>query len=157
MWETWVQSLGREDPLEKGTAIHSRVLAWNIPWTEELGGTSPWGRKELDTSEQLTVSASPSPSFHLMHPLSATSHGRLCHLAPLLARQTESRPAETSGAMRLQEMPCGEEFSFRKNRKFILVLKVHTATVENLTSIEQYKEDIKATCNSTAHEAPADT
>ena len=59
--------------------------------------------------------------------------------------------------MRLQEMPCGEESSFRKNRKFILVLKVHTATVENLTSIEQYKEDIKAICNSTAHEAPADT
>lgn len=53
-------------------------------------------------------------------------------------------------------MPCGEEFSFCENRKFILVLKVHTATVENLTSIEQYKE-IKATCNSTAHEAPADT
>ena len=98
VWETWDQSLGREDPLEKGTAIHSRVLAWNIPWTEELGGTSPWGRKELDTSEQLTVSASPSPPFHLMHPLSATSHGRLCRLAPSLARQTESRPAETSGA-----------------------------------------------------------
>ena len=54
-------------------------------------------------------------------------------------------------------MPCREEFSFRKNRKFILVLKVHTATVENLTSIEQYKEDIKGTCNSTAQEAPADT
>ena len=34
----WVQSLGQEDPLEKGTATHSSILAWRIPWTEELGG-----------------------------------------------------------------------------------------------------------------------
>ena len=33
MWETWVQSLGWEDPLEKGKAIHSSILAWSIPWT----------------------------------------------------------------------------------------------------------------------------
>ena len=33
MWETWVQSLGWEDPLEKGKATHSSVLAWRIPWT----------------------------------------------------------------------------------------------------------------------------
>ena len=38
MWETWVLSLGREDPLEKEMAIHSSILAWRIPWTEELGG-----------------------------------------------------------------------------------------------------------------------
>ena len=37
MQETRVQSLGREDPLEKGMATHSSVLAWRIPWTEELG------------------------------------------------------------------------------------------------------------------------
>ena len=36
--ETWVQSLGREDPLEKGMATHSNILAWRIPWTEEIGG-----------------------------------------------------------------------------------------------------------------------
>ena len=36
MQETWVQSLGQEDPLEKGMAIHSSILAWRIPWTEEL-------------------------------------------------------------------------------------------------------------------------
>ena len=50
MQETWVQSLGWEDPLEKGKATHSRILAWRIPWT------SPWGRKELDTAEQLSLS-----------------------------------------------------------------------------------------------------
>ena len=38
MQETWVQSLGREDPLEKGMATHSRILAWRILRTEELGG-----------------------------------------------------------------------------------------------------------------------
>ena len=38
MWETWVQSLGWEDPLEEGEATHSSILAWRIPWTEEPGG-----------------------------------------------------------------------------------------------------------------------
>ena len=72
MQEIRVQSLGREDPLEKGMATHSSILAWRIPWTEELGrapggleshgsgelpwgdshgGRTPWGRKELDTTE----------------------------------------------------------------------------------------------------------
>ena len=37
MWETWVRSLGWEDLLEKGMAIHSTILAWKIPWTEEPG------------------------------------------------------------------------------------------------------------------------
>ena len=37
-WETWVRSLGWEDPLEKGMATHSSILAWRIPWTEEPGG-----------------------------------------------------------------------------------------------------------------------
>ena len=37
MWETWVQSLGQDDPLEKGMATHSSLLAWRIPWTEEPG------------------------------------------------------------------------------------------------------------------------
>ena len=38
MRETWVQSLGQEDPLEEEMATHSRILAWRIPWTEEPGG-----------------------------------------------------------------------------------------------------------------------
>ena len=37
MWETWLQSLGWEDPLEDSTATHSNILAWRIPWTEERG------------------------------------------------------------------------------------------------------------------------
>ena len=41
MRETWVQSLGWDDPLEKGMATHSNVLAWRIPWTDEPGGLLP--------------------------------------------------------------------------------------------------------------------
>ena len=52
--ETQVPSLGQEDPLEKGIATYSSSLAWRIPWTEEPGGNSLWGRKELDMTEQLT-------------------------------------------------------------------------------------------------------
>ena len=56
MWETGVQSLGREDPLKKGMATHSSILAWKISWTESLVGYSPWGNKESDTTEWLTLS-----------------------------------------------------------------------------------------------------
>ena len=38
MQETWIQSLGQKDPLEKGMATHSRILTWRTRWTEELGG-----------------------------------------------------------------------------------------------------------------------
>ena len=48
--ETWVQSLGWEEPLEEGKATHSSLLDWRIPWTEEPG-YSPWGPKELDMTE----------------------------------------------------------------------------------------------------------
>ena len=41
--ETWVQSLGWEDPLEKGMAAHSSILAWEIPWAEELVGATVRG------------------------------------------------------------------------------------------------------------------
>ena len=37
LWETWVRSLGWKDPLEKGSATHSSIVAWRIPWTEEPG------------------------------------------------------------------------------------------------------------------------
>ena len=45
MQETWVRSLGGEDPLEKGTATHCSILAWRMPWTEGLVGYSPWSCK----------------------------------------------------------------------------------------------------------------
>ena len=45
--ETWVQSLGQEDPLEKETATHSKILAWTIPWTEEPGDLQSVGSKKV--------------------------------------------------------------------------------------------------------------
>jgi len=59
MWETWVPSLGREDPLEKEMATHYSIIAWRIPWIEELGGLQSMGRKESDTTERLHL--------HLLH------------------------------------------------------------------------------------------
>ena len=44
MQETWVRSLGRENPQEKGKATHSSILAWRIPWTEKLGVAKSWTR-----------------------------------------------------------------------------------------------------------------
>ena len=51
MWETQVQSLGWEDPLEKEMATHLSILAWRISWTEEPVGYSPWGHRESDMTE----------------------------------------------------------------------------------------------------------
>ena len=47
MWETQVQSLGQEDPLEKGMATHSSIVAWRIPWTEEPGGLQSTGSQRV--------------------------------------------------------------------------------------------------------------
>ena len=49
MQETWVQSLGWKDPLEKGKTTYSSILAWRISWTY-----GPWSRKESDTTERLS-------------------------------------------------------------------------------------------------------
>ena len=57
MQETWVLSLGWEDPLEKGKATHSSILTWRIPWR------SPWGHKQSDTTERLSLSYSPMEEF----------------------------------------------------------------------------------------------
>ena len=54
--ETWVQSLGWEDPLEKEMATHSSVPAWRIPGQRSLAGYSSWGHTEWDMTEQLSLS-----------------------------------------------------------------------------------------------------
>ena len=53
LWETWVRSLGWEDPVEEGTATHSRIFPWRIPTDREwvLAGYTPWGHKESDMTE----------------------------------------------------------------------------------------------------------
>ena len=47
MWETWIQSLGWGDPLEKEMATHSSILAWRIPWMEEPGGLQSMGSQRV--------------------------------------------------------------------------------------------------------------
>ena len=58
MWETWVQSLGWEDPLEKGMATHSSILAWRIPMDrgDWRAAVSPWSYKKSDMAERLSTS-----------------------------------------------------------------------------------------------------
>ena len=61
MRETWVRSLGQENPLEKEMATHSSILAWRIPWTEEPGGLQSMGLQRVGhdwaTSHSLSVKA----------------------------------------------------------------------------------------------------
>ena len=57
MQETGVRSLGQEDTLEEEMETHPSILAWEMPWTESLEGSSPKGRKELDTTEGLNMHA----------------------------------------------------------------------------------------------------
>ena len=55
MRETWVPSLSREDPLEKGMATDSSILAWRISWTEEPGGLQSMGSQESGTTQRLST------------------------------------------------------------------------------------------------------
>ena len=66
MQETWLQSLGQEDPLDKGMATPSSVLAWRIPWTEGPGGLKSLGGKELDMTEWIPLSF--KQESHLLKP-----------------------------------------------------------------------------------------
>ena len=56
--ETWVRSLGREDPLEKEMATHSSILAWRIPWTEEPGGLQSMGSQSRTRLSDFTFTFS---------------------------------------------------------------------------------------------------
>ena len=53
LWETWVLSLGWEEPLEESMAMYSSILAWRIPWTEEPCGLRSMGSRQSDMTEQL--------------------------------------------------------------------------------------------------------
>ena len=56
MWETWVPSLGREDPLEKEMATHSSAIAWKIPWTEEPGRLKSMGSQRVGHDQHTSTS-----------------------------------------------------------------------------------------------------
>ena len=70
MWETWVQSLGQEDPLEKEMATHSSTLACKIPWTEEHGGLQSMGSQRVGHDWATSLSLSCPKDFHRLSHLS---------------------------------------------------------------------------------------
>ena len=76
MWETWVQSLGREDPLEKEMATHSGTHAWKSPWMEKPGGLQSMGSQSrtrlrdftfFSLSDVVSKTSLPSPRSHIFY------------------------------------------------------------------------------------------
>ena len=65
-WETWIRSLGWEDPLEEDMATHSSILAWRIPWTEEPGGLQPMGSQEPNMTEKRSTAQRSRFMFNLV-------------------------------------------------------------------------------------------
>ena len=114
MRETRVRSLDREDPLEKGMAAHSSILAWRIPWTERsLVGYGPRGRKESDTTERL-------------HPTLITMYTAM--------QLTKTRASETLGIFALQSF-----YSKFMQEKKCLVSKCRSWLPRKLILIEMDK------------------
>ena len=74
MQETWVQSLGREDPLEKEMVTHSSILAWRIPWTEKPGRLQSMGLQRV----RHDWATSPSPSWRLQPAITVHGLSFLC-------------------------------------------------------------------------------
>ena len=69
MQETWVQSLGWADPLEKGMAIHSSILTWRIPWTEKTGGLQSMGSQRVMIERLTQFLLSLPPTSHPIPPV----------------------------------------------------------------------------------------
>ena len=96
--ETWVESLGQEDPLEEEMATHSSILAWEIPWTEEPAGLESTGHKELNRTEHR----------HTLPPVIRTQcfHCRQWHPTPVLLPGKSHGPRSLVGCS-----PWGREES----------------------------------------------
>ena len=90
MWETWVQSLGQEDTLEKEMATHSSSLAWKIPWTEEPGGLQSMGSQSQTRLSDFTKLGGDNEDNYLLQKIP----GRCCYS---LCLQPCSRPPPTHG------------------------------------------------------------
>ena len=79
MQKTQVQSLGQEDPLKKETATHSSILAWKIPWIEELGGLHPMGSQRVrrDRGTNTHTHTCPENNLSSFHLQNENQHGIL--------------------------------------------------------------------------------
>ena len=82
MWETQVQSLSQEDPLEKEMATHSRSLAWRIPWTEEPGGLQSLGLQRV--GHELATSLHFTSLLFILFIIAKASDKELCDFSSLL-------------------------------------------------------------------------
>ena len=102
--ETWVSSLGQEDPLEKWTATHSSILAWRIPWTEEPGGLPFMGLQRVShnwttnthrnkgTREMISNPTAPPPSFSTLRPLDLKENMKPDRFNSMVALKTKFLP-----------------------------------------------------------------
>ena len=86
MQETWLWSLGQEDPMEKDMATHSSILAWRIPWTEEPGGLQSMGSQRV-RHDQVT-----NTHKHLTKIGAAAAAAKLLQLCPTLCNSRDSSP-----------------------------------------------------------------
>ena len=104
MWETWVQSLGREDPLEKEMVTHSSTLAWRIPWTEKPGrlqsmGSQRVGQDWATSPARIYNSVTITPKHHdneiwmLMLLLLSAAAAKSCQSCPTLCDPIDGSPS----------------------------------------------------------------
>ena len=73
MQEAWIQSLGGEDPVEKGMSTHSSILAWRITWTEERGGLQSMGSQRVGHDWVTNTTYAVPGTFYYWHIISAHS------------------------------------------------------------------------------------
>ena len=107
MQEAWVRSLGQEDPLEKEMAIHSNILAWEVPWTEEPGGLQSWGCKESDSTYQLNNNG-PTGTFTFCLSVQRTHQLRVwCLFFQNVCRETSHGNKKTKDAWCTGIQVCG--------------------------------------------------
>ena len=113
MQETRVSYLGQEDPLKKEIATHSSVLAWRIPWQRSMAGYSPWGCKELDSTERLTLSFLFLFSFSAWKVKSKLAQRRETHAEPrnlteLKSQRWKSAEVKTTRTDRTEQAGRGK-------------------------------------------------
>ena len=105
--ETWVRALGQEDPLKKGMAIHSSILAWEMPWTEESGGFQSMGPQRIWRNWVTnTFTVNEQPQGKGRHWITSTDHQRLQPQPDLGCEVTQPRDQKHEMKKRSNECLC---------------------------------------------------
>ena len=126
MWETWVQSLGQEDPLEKEMATHSSILAWRIPWTEEHGG--------LQSMESQRVGLDWATSLSLSLFMPSISHWTWAAAGRGMVFSSQGNPKRDGGWRLLLTAFPQQGQVFYLNRLCTVLLLIHSSLPLSLTS-----------------------